>query len=132
MQAAKILPYVSHHILNSVEIFLLASASMDQKPSLLLKVPSKSRGFCPDLISSQPLQGCSQNQLLGNCSDQRVKQKQPYGTQKATWTWQFPRALSTSEETIALTGEAARSKLLFEAKGFSESPEARFLALSWQ
>lgn len=120
MRAAKILPNVSQHILNSVPIFLLASAGTDQKPSLLLKVLSKSRDFCPHPSSSQPSQGCSQNQPLGKCSDWRVKQKQPCGTWKAAWTRQFPRALSTSEEIIPLTGEAVRSKLLSEAKGFSK------------
>lgn len=46
-QADEILLHVSWHILNSVQIFLLASASTEQKPSLLLKVLSKSRGSCP-------------------------------------------------------------------------------------
>lgn len=69
MQAAKILPDVSQHILNSVQIFLLALAGTDQKPSLMLKLLSKSRSFCPHLSSSQPWQSCSQNQLFGKCSD---------------------------------------------------------------
>lgn len=111
IQAAKILPNVSQHILNSVQI-LFASSSMDQKSSPLLKILSKPRRFCPHLSSSQPSRGCSQNWMLGKGSDWNAKQNQSCGTPKATWTWLFQRALSTSEEIIVVMGEAARSKLL--------------------
>lgn len=79
--------------------------------------PFQVKGLLPHPSSSQPSQGCSQNWPLGKCSDWRVKQEQPCDAQTAAWIRQFPWVLSTSEEIIAMTGEAVKSKVLSGAKG---------------